>query len=164
MSGHDDGFERRRDPDSPLLYSVSKTVSFSAKIIAHRTNLGSMANPLLPKNPSPIMLAIVAFRFGFFFFFLPPITFGFGLQQESLLQQKYWARDFNHHLIKRLCGKGKAILIRLTGWLEDALTLRPIRPSYGEAPLEPGLVWVRKKLIETRYCMLICRLCKTRTT
>lgn len=68
MSGHDGGFERRRDPDSPLLYSVSKTVSFSAKIIAHRTNLGSMANPLLPKNPSPIMLAIVAFRFGFFFF------------------------------------------------------------------------------------------------
>lgn len=82
MSGHDGGFERRRDPDSPLLYSVSKTVSFSAKIIAHRTNLGSMANPLLPKNPSPIMLAIVAFRFGFFFFSFPPSRLASGCNKN----------------------------------------------------------------------------------
>lgn len=42
------------------LATTLKMSPFSAKKIAHWTNLGSMANPLLPKTLLPIMLPIVA--------------------------------------------------------------------------------------------------------
>lgn len=159
MSGRNSGLRDAEVQTCHHFIQFLKPSPFPAKKIAHWTNWGSMANPLLPKAPLPIMLAIVAFLFLLF----PPIHVWFQAAGESFLQQKYWARDFNHHLIKRLCGKGKAILIRLTGWLRDALTIGPIRPRYGEAPLEPGLVWVGKKLIGNRYYMLICYLSKKGT-
>lgn len=149
-------WEMQRFRLATTLFSFLKTSPSSAKKIAHRTNLASMANPLLPETLLPIMLAIVAFLFLLFF------RLYIWLQSARRVISANTEQGIsNHHLIKRLCGKGKAILIRLTGWLEDVLTLRPIRPDYGEEPLKPGLVWSEKRLIGTRYYTLIWYLFKT---